>query len=115
MPHCYGAGANAPFWIQASQALLNSSWLTGGNVLPSPGFHPASTRPSLKSYHLKGKQVIPFNTNGGDGIGSSFDKVKELCPDSKVPEGLTMTSGSERDGKLLLLQAIKQWKLKLKW
>ncbi|MGF6846608.1 hypothetical protein QFZ51_001843 [Chitinophaga sp. W3I9] len=41
--------------------------------------------------------------------------MKELCPDSKVPEGFTMTSGSERDGKLLLLQAIKQWKLKLKW
>jgi hypothetical protein len=61
----------------------------------------------LSSYNMKGKLVIPFNTNGGYGTGSSFDKVKELCPDSKIPEGFTMTGGLERDGKLLVITGDK--------
>jgi quercetin dioxygenase-like cupin family protein len=37
--------------------------------------------------------IVPFNTNGGYGVGRSFDRVKELRPDSKVLEGFTMTGG----------------------
>ncbi|SDD07154.1 flavodoxin [Pedobacter soli] len=70
---------------------------TWGMQLPPP------MKSFLNSYKLKGKQVIPFNTNGGYGIGSSFDQVKELCPGSKVMEGFTMKGGSERDGKLLMI------------
>lgn len=74
---------------------------TWGMQLPPP------MKSFLSSYNLKGKLVISFNTNGGYGIGSSFDKVKELCPDSEVPEGFTMTGGLERDGKLLVIAGNK--------
>jgi flavodoxin len=74
---------------------------TWGMQLPPP------MKSFLSSYNLKGKLVIPFNTNAGYGIGSSFDKVKELCPDSEVSEGFTMTGGSERDGKLLVIKGSK--------
>ncbi|SFO87414.1 Flavodoxin [Chitinophaga sp. YR627] len=74
---------------------------TWGMQLPPP------MKSFLHSYDLSNKMVIPFNTNGGYGIGSSFDKVRELCPDSDVPEGFTMTGGSERDGKLLVITGSK--------
>jgi flavodoxin len=70
---------------------------TWGMQLPPP------MKSFLHQYNLAEKTVIPFNTNGGYGIGSSFDTVKELCPDSKILEGFTMRGGSERDGKLLVI------------
>ena len=56
---------------------------------------------------LKGKTVIPFNTNGGYGIGSTFQTVKELCPNSNVLDGFTMRGGSERDGQLLVIEGAR--------
>ena len=90
---------------------------TWGMKLPPP------TKSFLKQYNLKGKTVIPFNTNGGYGIGSSFDTVKELCPGSKVLEGLTIKGGVERDGVLLAIKderrkeaegEVKKWLQKIK-
>jgi flavodoxin len=52
----------------------------------------------LKQYDLSGKTVIPFNTNAGYGIGTSFETVKKLCKNSQVLEGFTMKGGIERDG-----------------
>jgi len=43
--------------------------------------------------------VIPFNTNDGYGIGSCFETVKELCPNSKIVEGFTIKGGVESDGQ----------------
>jgi flavodoxin len=71
---------------------------TWGMQLPPP------MKSFLCQYDLKGKTVIPFNTNGGYGIGSTFQTVKELCPNSTVLEGFTMRGGSERDGQLLVIQ-----------
>ena len=77
----------------------------------------------LQQYDLAGKTVIPFNTNGGYGIGSTFETVKELCPKSKVLEGYTTRGGSERDGQLLMIKEdkakqtetdVKKWLQKLK-
>ena len=90
---------------------------TWGMQLPPP------TKSFLKQYDLSGKTVIPFNTNGGYGIGSTFETVKELCPKSKVLEGYTTRGGSERDGQLLMIKEdkakqteadIKKWLQKLK-
>ncbi|KAF0210049.1 MAG: hypothetical protein FD178_3717 [Ignavibacteria bacterium] len=76
----------------------------------------------LNQYDLSGKKVIPFNTNGGYGVGSSFQTVKELCPDSDVMEGFTTKGGSERDGVLYVMEGskevevqseIKQWLQKI--
>ena len=75
---------------------------TWGMQLPPPmkGF--------LNEYDLSGKKVIPFNTNGGYGIGSSFQTVKELCPNSNVLEGYSTKGGIERDGILFVMQGDKE-------
>jgi flavodoxin len=76
---------------------------TWGMKLPPP------MKTFLTQYDLGGKTVIPFNTNGGYGIGSSFDTVSELCGNSKVLKGFTMKGGVERDGVLFVMEGEK-WK-----
>ena len=77
----------------------------------------------LKQYDLSGKTVVPFNTNDGYGIGSSFDLVKELCPNSKLLEGFTIKGGLGEDGKPRLTKnenakeaetKVKKWLQKIK-
>lgn len=71
---------------------------TWGMQLPPP------MKSFLTHYDLSGKTVIPFNTNGGYGVGSSFDTVKELCRNSNVLEGFTMKGGVERDGVYFVIK-----------
>jgi flavodoxin len=77
----------------------------------------------LDQYNFSGKTVIPFNTNAGYGVGSGFQSVKELCPNSKVLEGFEMKGGVERDGLLFVIKdekaieaetKVKKWLAKLK-
>jgi flavodoxin len=71
---------------------------TWGMQLPPP------IKSFLRQYSLKGKTVIPFNTNGGYGVGSSFQTVRDLCPRSTVLQGFTTRGGSERDGQYLVIK-----------
>lgn len=85
---------------------------TWGMQLPPP------MKSFLKQYDLSGKTVVPFNTNGGYGIGSTFSTVKELCPDSKVVEGFSIKGGVERDGILFVMEGEKEEEARLevaKW
>ena len=66
---------------------------TWGMRLPPP------MKSFLKQYDLSGKTIVPFNTNDGYGIGSSFDTVKELCPKSKILDGFSIKGGTESDGR----------------
>jgi len=75
---------------------------TWGMQLPPP------MKSFLKQYDLSGKKAIPFNTNGGYGIGSSFQTVKELCPNSEVLDGYTVKGGSERDEILFVMEGEKE-------
>lgn len=75
---------------------------TWGMQLPPP------MKSFLKQYDLSGKMVVPFNTNGGYGIGSSFETVKQLCPNSKVMEGFSTKGGVERDGILFVMEGDKE-------
>ena len=70
---------------------------TWGMQLPPP------IRSFLRQYDLQGKTVIPFNTNAGYGVGSSFETVKALCPRSRVLEGYTTRGGVEREGVYLAI------------
>ncbi|CAG5011086.1 MULTISPECIES: flavodoxin [Dyadobacter] len=90
---------------------------TWGMQLPPP------MKSFLKQYDLSGKTIIPFNTNGGYGIGSTFETVRQLCPNSKILEAYSTRGGLERDGQLLMIKdekarqtedEIKQWLEKLK-
>lgn len=75
---------------------------TWGMQLPPP------MKSFLSQNDLSGKTVIPFNTNAGYGIGSSFDTVKELCPDSEILEGFSARGGIERKGVLFVMEGEKE-------
>lgn len=75
---------------------------TWGMQLPPP------MKSFLKQYNLAGKTVIPFNTNAGYGIGSSFDSIKQLCSKSKILEGFATKAGIERDGILFAISGEKE-------
>lgn len=59
---------------------------------------PPPLKSFLKEYDLSGKTVIPFNTHGGYGKGSSFQTVEALCPGSRILEGFSIQGGLEREG-----------------
>jgi len=91
---------------------------TWGMQLPPP------MKSFLKQYSLEGKTVIPFNTNAGYGVGSCFQTVKNLCPQSTVLEGFEIKGGIERDGQLLVIKdnkrieaekEVKKWLTKIKF
>jgi flavodoxin len=90
---------------------------TWGMKLPPP------MKSFLKQNDLSGKTIIPFNTNGGYGVGSSFQTVAELCPSSKILEGFTIKGGLERDGQYLVIKdekakdaetKVRKWLQKIK-
>ena len=90
---------------------------TWGMKLPPP------MKSFLKQYDLSGKTIVPFNTNDGYGIGSSFDTVKELCPKSKILDGFSIKGGTESDGRIRLSKEenvkdaetkVKNWLQKIK-
>ncbi len=67
--------------------------------------------PPMKSFltnnDLSGKKVIPFNTNAGYGVGSSFKTVEKLCTNSTILEGYSTKGGIERDGILFVMEGEK--------
>ncbi len=75
---------------------------TWGMKLPPP------MKSFLNENDLSGKTVIPFNTNAGYGVGSSFDQVKELCPNSVILKGFSIKGGIERDGILFVMKGEKE-------
>ena len=75
---------------------------TWGMQLPPP------MKSFLSQNNFKGKTVVPFNTNAGYGIGSSFETVKKLSPDSRILEGFTIKGGVERDGILFVMEGKKK-------
>lgn len=90
---------------------------TWGMQLPPP------MKSFLKDNDLSGKTIIPFNSNAGYGIGSTFDTVKEMAPNSTVLEGYSTKGGIERDGVLLVIKdkkavevstQVQSWLQKLK-
>ena len=84
---------------------------------------PPPMKSFLHQYDLRGKTVIPFNTNAGYGVGSGFQTVKQLCPNSKVLKGFSIKGGVERDGVYFVIKGekakeaeteIKKWLQKIK-
>lgn len=79
---------------------------TWGMQLPPP------MKSFLRGHNFKDKIIVPFNTNAGYGIGSSFDIVKELAPNSKILEGFSVEGGKERDGILFVMEGEKERKVR---
>ncbi|MHC2993493.1 flavodoxin [Pontibacter sp. HJ8] len=89
---------------------------TWGMQLPPP------MKSFLNQYDLSGKTIIPFNTNAGYGIGSSFKTVKQLCPNSTILGGFSTKGGVERDGIYFVMKGerakeaeteVKKWLQKI--
>lgn len=100
------ANENATGFLPALKTVVDSmqnydivfiGFPTWGMQLPPP------IKSFLHQYDLSGKKVIPFNTNGGYGIGSSFQTVKDLCPNSEILDGFTIRGGSETNGIMLAI------------
>lgn len=69
---------------------------------------PPPMKSFLNQYDLSDKTIIPFNTNAGYGVGSSFQTVMQLCPNSRVLEGFSTRGGIERDGIMFVMQGNKE-------
>jgi flavodoxin len=69
---------------------------------------PPPMKSFLHQYDLSGKTIIHFNTNAGYGVGSGFETVRKLCPNSKVLEGFSTKGGVERDGILFVMKGEKE-------
>ena len=41
----------------------------------------------LEKYDLAGKTIVPFATSGSSGMGSTNEKLRPSCPDSRLLEG----------------------------
>lgn len=65
---------------------------------------PPPMKSFLRQYSFRGKTIIPFNSNGGYGSGSTFQTVRELCSQSTVLQGFSTRGGSEKDGQLLAIK-----------
>jgi hypothetical protein len=65
---------------------------------------PPPMKSFLHQYSFRGKTIIPFNTNGGYGPGSTFQTVRELCPQSTALQGFSTRGGLEKDGQLLAIK-----------
>lgn len=74
---------------------------TWGMQMPPP------MKSFLREYNFSGKTIVPFNTNAGYGIGSGFQSVKQLCPNSTIPDGFTTKGGIERDGVYFVMEGEK--------
>ena len=68
---------------------------------------PPPMKSFLTRHNLAGKTVVPFNTHAGYGVGTGFQKVRELCAKSRVLEGFSTKGGVERDGVLFVMEGEK--------
>lgn len=57
---------------------------------------PPAIRAFLRMHDLAGKQVFPFITHGGYGIGNSLDVVSSLAPDARFEAPFSMECDQER-------------------
>ena len=58
----------------------------------------------LESYNFDGKTVIPFNTHGGYGEGSTFRQISANISGANILSGYTVKGGEETNGVLLAIK-----------
>ncbi len=79
---------------------------TWGMQLPPP------MKSFLNENDLKGKIIIPFNTNAGYGLGSSLKTIRILSPNSTILNEFSVKGGVERDGILFVMQGKRKVKVR---
>lgn len=53
----------------------------------------------MEAYNFSGKNIVPFATSGGSGLGSTSKNLQALAPGAKVDQGKRF-SGSASDAEL---------------
>ncbi|MBU3201082.1 hypothetical protein LL037_05585 [Clostridium estertheticum] len=51
---------------------------------------PPAVKSFLSEYNFSGKTIVPFNTNGGYGLGDTVNSIKEFCPNAAVLEAFSV-------------------------
>ncbi len=59
----------------------------------------------LESGNFEGKNIFPFCSNGGGGLGQSISAITKLCPKSKIGNPLPV----HYDGGSNLQKELKEW------
>ena len=54
------------------------------------GLPPMAVYTFLEHYDFSGKTIVPFTTHEGSGFGGSISALKNLLPNSKIAEGLSI-------------------------
>lgn len=65
-------------------------------------------RTFLTQNDLSGKVVKPYATNAG-WLGRTFKEIKQLCPNSKVVEGMNIVFESYSDKLVTREQDVDNW------
>ena len=63
----------------------------------------------LESYDLKGKQIYPFVTHEGSGVGNSVNSLKETFPNLIFDEGLAIYGHIAQNDAPFVEKTIKNW------
>lgn len=59
----------------------------------------------LERFDFSGKEIRPFCTHEGSGMGNSVKDIKRLCPDADISQGLAIHGGSVERSE----EEIKRW------
>lgn len=59
----------------------------------------------LEHFDFTGKEIRPFCTHEGSGMGNSVEDIRRLCPDADVSQGLAIRGGAAEGSE----KEIKAW------
>lgn len=59
----------------------------------------------LEHFDFAGKEIRPFCTHEGSGMGNSIEDIRRLCPDADTLQGLAIRGGSVEKSE----EKIKKW------
>lgn len=62
----------------------------------------------LEMHNLEGKNIYPFCTHEGSGLGRSVEDIKKLCPYSNVKKGLAIVGGTVQNCDSTLNNWVKE-------
>lgn len=72
------------------------------------GTMPMSVFTFLESYDFSGKEIIPFCTHEGSGMGRSEYDIKKLCPNADLKKGIAIRGSSVKNAE----KEISKWVVK---
>lgn len=73
------------------------------------GTMPMAVFSFLEHYDLTGKNIIPFCTNEGSGMGSSERDIKQICAGAQIQKGLSVHGAESLNSE----KQVRDWLTKL--